>query len=114
MGSHDVGFELHIQGEEPMMHLLKTRQIGGESAVPVTEQALDITLTMEFRVASAVTMRQANPVQGITVAEESVVFRREEAGDPTPGSGLHSFHSLVEGLFDGSIQDSSVFQGHIQ
>ena len=75
MGSDDIGFEPHIEGKESVMHLLKTWQICGEGAKAIAEETLHVTLTVKFGMTSAVAMRQANPVQSIGFAEDSVVFR---------------------------------------
>ena len=64
--------------------------------------------------APAVAMRQADPVQGVTFGEKSVVLGLEEARDPVERSNLHLLNGLVEGLFDSTIQDPGVFESHLQ
>ncbi len=46
MRSDHVGLELQTKGEEPIVHVLKTWQVRGESAVAITEQALYIAFAM--------------------------------------------------------------------
>jgi hypothetical protein len=64
--------------------------------------------------AAAVAMGQADPVYGIAFGKDGVVLRGEKARDPAQRTGLHSFDSFVECLFDGVIQDAGIFEGHIQ
>ena len=53
--SHHISLELESKVREALMHLLEPGKILSADSKTVTEQALDITLTVQFRVATTET-----------------------------------------------------------